>query len=64
MSILGGKLQVADEEKHKIQHCIISYSVMNATDPLNHNLCIIYAQNRQKMNVSHCAFFFWLNTFH
>ena len=39
MSILGGKLQIAVKEKHEIQHsdCIISYSVINAADSLNHS---------------------------
>ena len=53
MSILGGKLQIAVEEN---QHSIIGYSA----DPLNHSLCIIYAQNGKEMNSS-CAFL-WLNT--
>ena len=47
MNILSDKLQIADEEKPKIQHCIINYSVMNATAPLNHSLCRINAQKRQ-----------------
>ena len=55
MSILDAKLQNLDEEKHEIQHCIINYSVLNATAPLNHILCRINARKRLKMKVYHRA---------